>query len=321
MGVEGHPAQCGHSLSLASGGDDADFLFRQGFNVIQIHQHAVRDIHIPQLGGDLHIILHAPPGHSHPPSVACRHINNLLEPVHVRREGRHNDTLRTPAEQRVKARTYAAFAACITGPVHISRIRQERQNTLIAQLPKPRQVDHTALNGGGVDLKVAGVDAHPGRRPNRKRDRVRNRVVHVDELHTELPGTNHVSGLTGHNFRFIQQPVFLQLQANQPSAHPRGIDRRVDRPQHIGQRTDVVLVSVGDKDTPNFVLIFNQVAHVGNHHVDPVHIVVRKAHTAVHDDNVVSALIHGQIFPDFVQTAQRNDFQFVCHRITPFLLH
>ena len=89
-----------------------------------------------------------------------------------------------------------------------------------------------------------------------------------------------------------------------------------------GDRPDVVLMPVGDEDAPDLSLIFDEIAHIGNDHVDAVHIVIREPHAAVHHDDVVAILIDCQVLADLIQTAQRDDFQFFSHKIfvTSFLI-
>ena len=135
----------------------------------------------------------------------------------------------------------------------------------------------------------------------------------MDELHAELARLHHVPGLAGDELGLGQQAVLLQLQADQAHAHAGGIDGGVDGPQHIGQGPDVVLVSVGDEDAPDLALVLDEIAHVGDDHVDAVHIVIREAHAAVHHDDVAAVLIDRQVLPDLIQSAQGNNFQFFCH--------
>ena len=133
---------------------------------------------------------------------------------------------------------------------------------------------------------------------------------------------NHVPRLAGDHLGFGHQAVLLQLQLDQPRAHPGGIDGRIHRTQHIGDGPDVVLMSVGDEDAPDLALVLDEIAHIGNDHVDAVHIVIREPHAAVHNDDVVAILIDRQVLTDLVQTAQRDDFQFFSHKIfvTSFLI-
>ena len=77
----------------------------------------------------------------------------------------------------------------------------------------------------------------------------------------------------------------------------------------------MVLVSVGEKDAPDPGLILDQIAVIGNDHVNAVHIVVRETHTAVNDNDVVLILDDGHVLADLIQSAKRNDLQFFCHKI------
>ena len=135
----------------------------------------------------------------------------------------------------------------------------------------------------------------------------------MDKLHLEHAGPDHVSRLAGVDLGGGEQVVLRQLELHQAGGHPGGVDGCVDVPQHIGEGADVILVAVGEEDAPNLGLILNQVAVVGNDHVDAVHIVVGKAHAAVHHDNVVPVFVDGHVLADLVESAQRNDFQFFCH--------
>ena len=135
----------------------------------------------------------------------------------------------------------------------------------------------------------------------------------MDELHRELPRLDHVPGLAGDQLGGVQQLVLLQFQADQPQGHPGGVDGGLEGPQHIGQRPDVVLVPVGEKNAPDLVLVLDEIAHIGDHHVHTVHVVVREPHAHVYDDDVVAILVDGEILADLIEPAQGNDFQFFCH--------
>ena len=135
----------------------------------------------------------------------------------------------------------------------------------------------------------------------------------MDELYAEPSCLDHVPRLTGDELGAVQQAVFLQLQLDESGGHAGGVDGGVDRPQHIGQRPDVVLVAVGDENAPDLVLVLDQVGDVRDNHVDAVHVVVGEAHAHVHYNDVAAVFVDRQVFSDLVQAAQRNDFQFFCH--------
>ena len=138
--------------------------------------------------------------------------------------------------------------------------------------------------------------------------RVGDGVVGVDEFHGEFARADDLARLAGNELGLVQQAVLLQLQPDQPRGHAGGVNWGVDGAQHIGQRANVVLVAVGDEDAPDLGLVFDQVAHVGDDHVDTVHIVVRETHAAVHDNDIVAELVYGHVLADLIQTAKRNNF-------------
>ena len=149
VGVEGHAGQGGHGLALAAGGNDADLVLGQALDVGQIHQHAVGNVHIPQLGGHLHGVLHGAAGDRHLAAVPGRHVDDLLDAVHIRGEGGDDDALLAAAEQGVKGVAHAALALGKAGALHVGGVGQQGQHALLAQLPQAAQIHHAALDGVG----------------------------------------------------------------------------------------------------------------------------------------------------------------------------
>jgi hypothetical protein len=62
-----------------------------------------------------------------------------------------------------------------------------------------------------------------------------------------------------------------------------------------------------------FVLL--EVGEIGNDDVHPEHIRLGERQAAVHDEHIVGALKHVEVFPDFVEPAERNN----PHRGSPLL--
>ena len=126
-------------------------------------------------------------------------------------------------------------------------------------------------------------------------------------------GLHRLPGLHGHQLRAVQQAVLLELQPDQPGGEAGAVNGQVDLLEDIGDGPDVVLVAVGDEQAPQTGLVLHQIRHVRYHAVDAVHIVAGEGHAAVHHDHVLAILQDGDIFTDFVETAQGDDFQFFCH--------
>ena len=216
-------------------------------------------------------------------------------------------------EQGIEGVAHAPLRLGIARPLHIGGVAEQGQYPLPPQLSQPGQVDHAAGDGGGVDLKVAGVDAHPGGGVDGEGHRIGDGVVHMDELHAEPPRLHRIPRLTHHQLGLAQQVMLLQLQPDKAGGHTGGVHRHIQFPQEVGQRADMVLVAVGDEDAPDAVSVFQQVGEIGNDHVDAVHIVIGEAHAGVHHHHVVAVLIYGHVLADLVETAKGDDFQFFCH--------
>ena len=178
--------------------------------------------------------------------------------------------------------------------------------------------------GVGSILKSPVCTTVPTRALDGEAHRVGDGVVGVDELHGELARLDHLARLAGDELGLVQQAVLLQLQLHQPRGHAGGVDGHVDIPQQIGDGADVVLVSVGEEDAPDAVLVLDEIGEVGDHHVDAVHVVVGKAHAHVDHDDVPAVLVDGHVLADLIESAQGDDFQFFSHSKswnTPFILN
>ena len=114
----------------------------------------------------------------------------------------------------------------------------------------------------------------------------------------------------GDELALVEDPVLLQLQRHQAQRQTGAVDRGLDLLQHVGQRADVVLVAVGQEDAADFLLVLDEVRHVGDHQIHAVHVALGKAHAAVHNDDVAAIFQHGHILADLIETAQAHNFQF-----------
>ena len=98
---------------------------------------------------------------------------------------------------RCEGGAHGLFRRGEAGPLHVGGVGAQAQHALLAQLAQAGQVDDLPVNGGGVDLEVAGVDhgAHLG--VDGEGHGVGDGVVHMDELHVELAGPDSFAGLHG----------------------------------------------------------------------------------------------------------------------------
>ena len=136
----------------------------------------------------------------------------------------------------------------------------------------------------------------------------------MDELHLELAGADGAARLHGDDLGGVQQLVLLELELDKAGGEAGAVDGHVHLLEHIGDGADVILVAMGDEEAAEATAVFDEVADIGNDAVDAVHVVAGEGHAAVHHDDLAAVLIDGHVLADLVEAAQRDDFQFFCHK-------
>ena len=243
--------------------------------------------------------------------MALGGFQNGAEPVHIGGEGGDNNPLVAVLELPIQRTCHNGLTGGVARPFHIGGICQQSQNALIAQLTEASQINH-AVGGGGVNFEVAGHHHRAHRGFDGKGYGVGNGVVHMDELHAEAACLYHIPGLVGHQLDLVCQTVLLQLQLDEAVGHGGAMNGAAELPHGIGNGTNVILVPMGDEHTPQLLAVLHQIAEVGNHQIHAIHIFIGETDTAVHHDHVLAVFQNGDVFSDFIQTAQRDNFQFFC---------
>ena len=155
---ERHAVQGGHLLALRAGGDD-DLLFqRHRLDLVDVDDGVLRRLHVAEVHGDLCDIFHAAARDGDLAPALRRGVHDLLNAVDVRGERRDDDALLAALEQAVKGPAHRALAHRVAGALNVRRIREQRENALLAKLAEAGKVDDLAVDGRRVDLEVARVD-------------------------------------------------------------------------------------------------------------------------------------------------------------------
>ena len=107
----------------------------------------------------------------------------------------------------------------------------------------------------------------------------------------------------------MQPRLFLQVVFLQPALHQRqgesgAVDRDVDLGEEIGHRADVVLVTVGQDQGADVVLVLLEEGEVGHHQVDAQQFGIREHHAGVDHDDVVAVADGGHVHAELAQSAQ-----------------
>ena len=101
-------------------------------------------------------------------------------------------------------------------------------------------------------------------------------VIRLDEFHTEIA---QIDGLTElHHFAFglLHEIMLCQLVLNDPHGQTGCVDGHIDITQHIGQCSDMILMSMSDDKSLYLIDIILQICYIGNDQIDSQHIIRRE---------------------------------------------
>ena len=317
---EGHTVQSGHGLALGAGGDDGHLAGLVAADFVDVDQHLIGHGHVSQFHGGPHHVQHAASGDGYLAAVFGAVVDDLLYTVYVGGEGGHDHPLGGVVhEDQIQGCTYLPLGGGESGPAHVGGFAHEEQNALLAVFADAGQIDHVAVDGRYVDLEVTGVEHHAHGGGDGDAAGIRNGVVHADEFRGEGTQFHGIAGGYGVHLHLVGQTLLCQLILQNTQRQAGTVDGRIDGAEHVGQGSDVILVSVGQKNTADAIRILFQIGDVRDDQIYTKHVIIGECQTAVDDDYVIAVFQNGQIFADFVQSAQHHDAElrcvlFFCHK-------
>ena len=101
--------------------------------------------------------------------------------------------------------------------------------------------------------------------------------------------------------------MLLQLVLDESDGHGRAVDGGIDLFEEISQTADVILVTVGNDDATELILIALHVGEVRDDDIHAGHLRIRECQSAVEDEHIIGTLKNGHILADLTQSAKRND--------------
>jgi hypothetical protein len=109
--------------------------------------------------------------------------------------------------------------------------------------------------------------------------------------------------------RRLAQLVLVELGADHVHRQQPAVDhgRHAELAQHVGERSDVVLVAVGEHDRLDLAAALAQRGEVGEHQVDAQHVGRRKHQPGIDDHDPSLALEDGHVLSDLPQAPQGDD--------------
>ena len=303
-----HPGKSRHALALASCGDQHRLLRRIVLQLLDIDQGVLRDPDVAQFVGNTDDVHHGTPLDHHLPAVLACRVDDLLDAVHIGREGRHDDPLILVfRKDNVEGPAHRPLRHGKAGTDRVGAVAEQRQHAVSAQLRHSLQIRRLAEHRRIVYLEISGVEDDSRRAEDRQGGAVGDGMVRLDEFHVEVPQRDRVAVLHHEQLRGIRDLVFLQLPADEGDGKPRRIDRHVQLLQDIGQCADMVLVSVGDDKALHLGRVVLQIGNVRDDAVYTRHILAGERDAAVHHDDAVAVLKGGDVHADLFQTAQGDD--------------
>ena len=265
---------------------------------------------IAQLHGHGHIVHHAAARNGHLAAAFHRQINDLLHTVQVAGKGGNDNTaLAGLDKQLAHALGHLLLGGGKAGALGVSGIAQQRQHAFFAVARKGIQIGHAACQRGVVHLKVAGLNHHARRAVDGKGHGIGNGVVYMNGLNGKAAQAEFFVAANFDQLGRGQQAMLIQLVFDQADGQACGVHRHGALAQKIRQAADMVFVAVGDDHALDLFTVLLDKSEIGDHQINAVHILVGEDRAAVHQQHIALALVQGDVFAHFAQTAQRINVQ------------
>src|SRR5215217_1462424 len=145
------------------------------------------------------------------------------------------------------------------------------------------------------------------------------------ELNGKGADIDHVSRLYAMQQHIIEQIVFFELAFSQSGGEVRTVDRNVESLQQVGQRAQVVFVTMSEDYRRNVVAKLVEKAEIRNGNVYAVSSLLRKAHPGVENQHLVAVAhrhaIHSKLadttkWDDLKDTSHKSQEYSTCHLLT-----
>ena len=124
-----------------------------------------------------------------------------------------------------RARPHASLRLGEARVVGVGAVGQQEQHSLAAELGEPLHRRRAEVDGGLVELEVAGVDHGPDRGVDAQAHPVGDAVTHLEELQHERPQRERLGAGYLVERHLALQPVLAQLGVHQPQGEPGAVDR------------------------------------------------------------------------------------------------
>ena len=306
MVVVGDARQHRHGLALRARADEHDLVVGQVREVIDGHEHAAGHGEVAEVARDTHVAHHRAPDEGDLAPVLGSRIDDLLDPMHVRGEARHDHPTARPVEDLVQHRRDLALARDEARHLGVGRVDEEEIDALVAEAREAVEVGDPAVERQLVHLEIAGMQDKPRGGANRHGQRVGDGVVDREELQVERADREPLP--LGDDMGHGLDARFAQLGLGEGQREARAVEGDVRAlAQQEGQRADVILVPVREDDRVHLVEAVLQVGEVRKDEVDSGLGLLGEEHSAVDDEQSSGVLEDRHVAADLAETAERDD--------------
>ena len=209
---EGDTVERGHRLALATRGDDGDLLGAVSLHIRDVDEHSVGQIHVVELGRRTDDVDHTSTKDDDLAVVLSAGIDYLLYSVYVGGEGRDDDSLiLVLREESVKAVAHRSLRGGKAGALRVGGLTHQESDTFLTNLTNAGKIHHLAVDRRDVELKVARMVHHADRSLDGYSTRVRDGVIHVDELRLEDTEVDDVARLHGVELGEVRRGILVEL--------------------------------------------------------------------------------------------------------------
>src|SRR5215217_6273461 len=308
MGSVGDPAQSRQRFALGACRQDDDVRVGDLVHVALVDEHLLGQVQVAQFARDLDVPDHGSTRNPDETVVFLGSFHDLADAVDVRSERGNDDSALRPLEYLVEGVADDPLGGHVAGPLGVGRVAEVREHTFLAQLGEAAEVHRRALYRRQVDLVVAGEQDQTGVSTDSYGDGAGYRVVDLYKFQAEATEVLLIARLDLAQVALLDSEL-LQLAAHEPEGELGRVDRYVELAQQVRQRPDVVLVTVREDDALQLACVLPQVGKVGQHQVDPWHLLVRERHSGVNQDNTAPLAHGGHVLADLTQPSEGYDLQ------------
>ena len=168
--------------------------------------------------------------------------------MHITGESGYNNAILGIAELVIKGFTYHFFAGSKARSLCIGAIGQQGQHTTVTIFGKFIEFCNLSIHGGMVNFKVTRMNNRTNGSINSNCYSVGNAVIYADKIELKGSSGNFIAGLNN-TAVFGAHTVFLQTALQNAQSKCGAIYGAINLLHNIGQRSNMILMTMSQKDT------------------------------------------------------------------------